>query len=81
MIVTEWDAFRQMDWKRLLSVVEQPLVIDGRNLFSPGEITQKGFRYVSIGRVDALPSQSAIDGEKIDPLSVPADKEVREVSA
>lgn len=81
LIVTEWDEFRQMNWKLLLSVVEQPLVIDGRNVFSPEEITQNGFRYVSIGRVDALPSQSAIDGEKIDPSSVPADKEVREVPA
>jgi UDPglucose 6-dehydrogenase len=81
LIVTEWDEFRQMDWKRLLSAVEQPLVIDGRNVFSPEEITQNGFRYVSIGRVDASPSQSAIDGERIDPSSAPADKEVREVSA
>ena len=34
LIVTEWDEFRQMDWTRLLSTVEQPLVIDGRNVFS-----------------------------------------------
>src|ERR1700677_2744146 len=35
LIVTEWDEFRQVDWQRLLSTVEQPLVIDGRNVFSP----------------------------------------------
>ncbi len=79
LIVTEWDEFRQTDWKRLLSVVEQPLVIDGRNVFSPEEISQNGFRYVSIGRVDALPSQSAIAGEKVNPASVQADKNVCEV--
>jgi UDPglucose 6-dehydrogenase len=81
LIVTEWDEFRQIDWKRLLSTVEQPLVIDGRNVFSPEEISQNGFRYVSIGRVDALPSQSAVAGEKIDPLSVQAGKDVQEVPA
>jgi UDPglucose 6-dehydrogenase len=81
LIVTEWDEFRQMDWKQLFSAVEQPLVIDGRNVFSPEEITQNGFRYLSIGRVDALPSQPTIDEEKIDPSSVRADKEVREVPA
>jgi UDPglucose 6-dehydrogenase len=80
LILTEWDEFRQMDWNRVLSAVEQPLVIDGRNIFSPEEITQHGFRYVSIGRVDALPSQSFVR-EKIDPLSVHANKKVREVSA
>jgi UDPglucose 6-dehydrogenase len=81
LIVTEWDEFRQMDWKRLLSAVEQPLVIDGRNVFRPEEISRHGFRYVSIGRVDALPSQSAVAGEKVYPSSVQADKDVREVPA
>ena len=65
LIVTEWDEFRQMDWGRLLSTVEQPLVIDGRNVFVPEEISRKGFRYVSIGRVDASPQQSS-NSEKID---------------
>ncbi len=35
VIVTEWDEFRQVDWNRLLSIVEQPLVVDGRNVFGP----------------------------------------------
>ena len=59
LIVTEWNEFRQIDWTRLLSIVEQPLVIDGRNIFAPKEIGRNGFRYVSVGRVDALPTRSA----------------------
>jgi UDPglucose 6-dehydrogenase len=81
LIVTEWDEFRKMDWKRLLSTVEQPLLIDGRNIFSPEEISQNGFRYVSIGRVDASPSQSATIGKKVNPSSAQVDKEEREVPA
>jgi UDPglucose 6-dehydrogenase len=81
LIVTEWAEFRRMDWKRLLSVIEQPLVIDGRNVFIPEEITQNGFRYISIGRVDALPSQSGIGSEKLDTLSASGDKVAREVLA
>jgi UDPglucose 6-dehydrogenase len=50
VIVTEWDEFRQVDWKRLLSTVEHPLLIDGRNMFSPEEMSRHGFAYVSIGR-------------------------------
>jgi UDPglucose 6-dehydrogenase len=80
LIVTEWDQFRQMDWKRLLSAVEQPLVIDGRNVFNPEEITRKGFRYVSIGRVDALPWQPGAS-EKANLSSWPADKNADEVPA
>ena len=78
LIVTEWDEFRQMDWNRLLSIVEQPLVIDGRNVFNPEEISGKGFRYVSIGRVDASPSTI---GEKVDSSSPRASNGVHEVPA
>lgn len=81
LIVTEWDEFRRMDWKRLLSTVEQPLVIDGRNAFSPGEITCNGFRYVSIGRADAVPSRADTASEKLSLSSFKADKDIQEISA
>jgi UDPglucose 6-dehydrogenase len=80
VIVTEWDEFRQVDWSRLLLTVEQPLVIDGRNVFSPEEISGKGFRYVSIGRIDALPLQAAAD-DKVDSSSLRVGKRIEEVTA
>jgi UDPglucose 6-dehydrogenase len=58
LIVTEWDEFRDLKWERLLSVVEHPVLFDGRNTFNPEEISRKGFRYVSIGRADAVPSSA-----------------------
>jgi UDPglucose 6-dehydrogenase len=79
VIVTEWDQFRELDWDRLLATVEQPLIIDGRNVFAPEEISRKGFRYVSIGRVDALPGKPAV-GEKIESPS-PRAGSIREVLA
>jgi len=81
LIVTEWDEFRRMDWQRLFSTVEQPLVIDGRNVFSPEEMTRNGFRYVSIGRGDALPSQATSGVEKVEPSFEAANKDEREVPA
>jgi len=77
LIVTEWDEFRHLDWKRLLSMVEQPLVIDGRNMFSPEEISRHGFRYISVGRASAVPSQAAIANGKECP-SAQADQDVQE---
>jgi UDPglucose 6-dehydrogenase len=50
LIVTEWDEFRRTDWSRLKRVVEQPLIIDGRNIADPEDIASFGFHYVSIGR-------------------------------
>jgi UDPglucose 6-dehydrogenase len=64
LIATEWSEFRQIDWNRLLSVVEQPLIIDGRNLFSLEESSQNGFRYVSIGRQDVMPNQHTIQASQ-----------------
>jgi UDPglucose 6-dehydrogenase len=80
VIVTEWDEFRQLDWERLLSTVEQPLIIDGRNVFAPEEISRNRFRYVSIGRIDAAPCQPSVD-EKIDSSSPLAANRVQEASA
>jgi UDPglucose 6-dehydrogenase len=78
LIITEWDEFRQMDWKRVLSIVEQPLIIDGRNIFNPEAISGKGFRYISIGRIDALPWQPAA-GAKTNPSSLQIDDNAQEV--
>jgi len=79
LLVTEWDEFRHMDWKRLRSAVEQPLVIDGRNVFNPEDISGKGFRYVSIGRRDALPRQ--LSEEKVESSSFRAGNNAQEVTA
>ena len=55
LVATEWEEFRSVDWDRLRSLVQEPLVIDGRNIFRPEQLTSCGFRYVSIGRPSAAP--------------------------
>lgn len=50
LIATEWDEFRQIDWARLRTLMQRPLVVDGRNMFQPGELTPQGFHHISIGR-------------------------------
>jgi UDPglucose 6-dehydrogenase len=77
LIVTEWDEFRHMDWERLLATVEQPLVIDGRNIFPPDEIARQGFRYVSIGRTDAAPRTQ--ESETGGVTSLRRDKTIEEI--
>ena len=79
LIVTEWVEFRQLDWMRLRSIVEHPLIIDGRNMFSPDEVTGHGFRYVSIGRGEALPP-ATLD-ERMHIASVPVEKSVQDAPA
>jgi len=49
-IVTEWDAFRALDLKRVKQLVNAPLLVDLRNVYEPAEIRAAGFTYVSVGR-------------------------------
>ena len=50
VLLTEWNAFRALDLARVHSVLANPLVIDLRNIYDPGEMTAAGLSYVSVGR-------------------------------
>jgi UDPglucose 6-dehydrogenase len=50
IICTEWNAFRQPDFARIRSSLKQPLIFDGRNIFSLQEMKEEGFMYFSVGR-------------------------------
>ena len=50
VIVTEWDAFRALDFARIKQLARGPLLIDLRNIYDPEEVRGAGFAYVSIGR-------------------------------
>ncbi len=52
LIITEWEDFRDLDWKRIHSLMARPLVIDGRNLLAPAAMKALGFEYHSFGRPD-----------------------------
>ena len=50
VIVTEWDAFRALDFDRVRQALMEPVVVDLRNIYSPSDMRKRGFRYSSIGR-------------------------------
>jgi UDPglucose 6-dehydrogenase len=50
VIVTEWQSFRVPDFDLLRRQLRQPLIFDGRNLFDPQRMSQRGFTYLSVGR-------------------------------
>ena len=53
-IVTEWPQFRSPDFDRLRERLRQPVIFDGRNLYSPDVMKDKGFRYFGIGRGERI---------------------------
>ncbi len=50
IIVTEWMEFRNPDFARIRSLLARPIIIDGRNLYDPEKLAQRGFVYRCIGR-------------------------------
>jgi UDPglucose 6-dehydrogenase len=50
LIITEWNEFKELDFTRLKKVMQQPLVIDGRNLYDKEKLAKIGFTYIGIGR-------------------------------
>ena len=49
VIVTEWNAFRALDFARLRAAMAEPVLVDLRNVYSRAVVERHGFRYSSIG--------------------------------
>ncbi len=49
-IVTEWDAYRALDLKKLSQVMKGNALVDLRNIYREAEAQAAGFKYISIGR-------------------------------
>ncbi|MBS3096399.1 UDP-glucose/GDP-mannose dehydrogenase family protein [Candidatus Woesearchaeota archaeon] len=54
VIVTEWNEFKEMDLKKIKSLMKHPLIVDGRNIYNPDLMKKEGFTYISIGRKDVV---------------------------
>lgn len=50
LILTEWNEFKELDLKKIKSLMKNPLIIDGRNIYNPENMKKEGFSYISIGR-------------------------------
>jgi UDPglucose 6-dehydrogenase len=50
IINTEWTMFREPDFERMKSVLKQPVIFDGRNLYNPVKLAKLGFQYFYIGQ-------------------------------
>jgi len=50
LVVTEWNVFREPDFQKMKRIMKNPLILDGRNIFSPRQMRDLGFTYASIGR-------------------------------
>lgn len=55
VIMTEWEEFRHPDFETVRKLLKTPVIFDGRNLYEPRQMKERGFTYHSIGRASVSP--------------------------
>lgn len=50
VVCTEWNEFVHLDLERIRDLMEDPIVVDGRNIYEPAEMREIGFTYFAVGR-------------------------------
>jgi len=50
VVVTEWKQFKEVDLERIKKLMNQPNMVDGRNIFEVSKMKEMGFNYLSVGR-------------------------------
>jgi len=50
LILTEWKEFATLDLLRIKQLLNYPIVLDGRNLYTPEDMARAGLNYYSMGR-------------------------------
>lgn len=50
VLITEWELYHRMDLRKLAKQMKTPILVDGRNVFSPQDAMAAGFHYIGVGR-------------------------------
>jgi UDPglucose 6-dehydrogenase len=61
-LVTEWLPYRRPDWDRIGTAVSEKVVFDGRNIYDPEKMRERGFDYYPVGRPHVGPGEGASPG-------------------
>lgn len=50
VVMTEWNEFKELDLKKIKSLMKKHIIVDGRNIYDPAKMKKLGFEYTGIGR-------------------------------
>jgi UDPglucose 6-dehydrogenase len=62
LVLTEWQEFREVDWRKLREIVAVPMVVDGRNCLNRGALEAEGFEYHSMGQPSSVLKEAETTG-------------------
>jgi UDPglucose 6-dehydrogenase len=60
-LLTEWNEFRVLDFKRARELMKAPVMVDLRNVYNPDDMEMAGFAYTCVGR----PSRYRINSREL----------------
>jgi UDPglucose 6-dehydrogenase len=70
-LITEWNEFKELDMARIRESMRGTILLDGRNVYDPAEMTRLGFQYLGMGRaMDAHVRELALDGPVATPQTL-----------
>ena len=61
VIVTDWPIYKELDLNEAKSLMNQPLIFDGRNVLEPNDVVEVGFTYYGVGRSASRRSSVVLD--------------------
>ena len=50
LILNDWPGFTELDFERIRSMMNEPVVLDAQNLLDPERMVEYGFTYMGVGR-------------------------------
>ncbi|MDP8212388.1 MAG: UDP-glucose/GDP-mannose dehydrogenase family protein [Candidatus Zapsychrus exili] len=50
LLLTKWDEFKDLNFKKVKNLMRHPIIFDGRNLYNGKDLEELGFEYYGIGQ-------------------------------
>jgi UDPglucose 6-dehydrogenase len=50
VVLTEWGEFTELDMEKIKTLLNYPILVDGRNIYDPTNMRELGFEYCGVGR-------------------------------
>ena len=60
LLLTEWNEFRRPNFDKIKSIMNSPIIFDGRNQYNNTRLKEKGFEYYQIGIADSMVIQTSL---------------------
>jgi len=52
VLMTGHEDFRNLDFQRVIQIMNSPIIIDGRRIYNPDELRDMGFYYIGVGAIN-----------------------------